>query len=95
MCLTFLGANSLKYNSKGAGVDKLCSLCSGSGDKKCSRSSKEPYYSYKGAFKCLTDDIGEVAFVKQSTVLAGDAPQYKLLCRDGTTKGINVDFDIV
>ena len=81
------GANSPSYNSKKAGADKLCSLCSGSGSDKCSRSDKEPYYGYEGAFKCLKDGKGDVAFIKQSTVLA-NASGFELLCQDNTKKGI-------
>lgn len=80
-----LGANDRKYNTDMKNASKLCQLCSGAGSNKCSRSAKEPYYSYSGAFKCLKDGTGDVAFIKASTVLADkDKDNYRLLCPDGS-----------
>uniref|UniRef100_A0A4W4G526 Serotransferrin n=1 Tax=Electrophorus electricus TaxID=8005 RepID=A0A4W4G526_ELEEL len=64
---------------------KLCQLCKGD----CSRSHKEPYYDYEGAFQCLKDGVGEVAFVKHLTVTGADKADYELLCKDGTRKSID------
>lgn len=77
------GANNVKYNPKKYGEKKLCSQCSGKGDQKCVRNSNEPYYNYAGAFKCLQDDAGDVAFLKQSILMALSAAEqlkYKILC---------------
>nr|XP_012421964.1 PREDICTED: serotransferrin isoform X2 [Odobenus rosmarus divergens] len=65
----------------------LCQLCVGKGTDKCACSNHEPYFGYSGAFKCLMDDAGEVAFVKHTTVFENlpnkaDLDQYKLLCPD-------------
>uniref|UniRef100_A0A674PPT6 Serotransferrin n=1 Tax=Takifugu rubripes TaxID=31033 RepID=A0A674PPT6_TAKRU len=65
--------------------DKLCQLCKGD----CSRSHKEPYYDYAGAFQCLADGAGEVAFVKHLTVPESEKPSYELLCPDNTRKSID------
>ncbi|XP_029687550.1 serotransferrin-like [Takifugu rubripes] len=65
--------------------DKLCQLCKGD----CSRSHKEPYYDYAGAFQCLADGAGEVAFVKHLTVPESEKPNYELLCPDNTRKSID------
>ncbi|XP_040911894.1 serotransferrin-like isoform X2 [Toxotes jaculatrix] len=57
---------------------KLCELCKGD----CSRSHTEPYYGYDGAFQCLVEDAGEVAFVKHLTVPDSEKANYELLCKD-------------
>nr|XP_056707040.1 melanotransferrin [Euleptes europaea] len=77
----------------------LCNLCKGdgAGHWKCEASPKELYYDYVGAFRCLVEAAGDVAFVKHSTVsdaTGGSAPpswaqklqprDFQLLCRDGT-----------
>ncbi|XP_078419548.1 serotransferrin-1-like [Cetorhinus maximus] len=68
---------------------KLCALCKGSGSNRCQRSHLEPYYDYSGAFQCLKDGVGEVAFVKHTTVPAAEKANYELLCLDGNTQPIN------
>ncbi|XP_058144947.1 lactotransferrin [Dasypus novemcinctus] len=67
----------------------LCQLCTGTGMNKCAFSSQEPYFGYAGAFKCLQDGAGEVAFVRDSTVFESlpnkdDTKLYQLLCRNNS-----------
>ena len=84
------GASNLKYNRKLYGAEKLCRLCSGKGEDKCARNSREPYYGYEGAFQCLKDGVGDVAFIKQSILTAlspQDQAKYKLLCPGDTIAG--------
>ncbi|XP_074046664.1 melanotransferrin isoform X2 [Macrotis lagotis] len=80
-------------------ADSLCRLCRGdaAGEGRCAKSPLERYYDYSGAFRCLADGAGDVAFVKHSTVLENtdgktlsswDKPllsrDFQLLCRDGS-----------
>uniref|UniRef100_A0A3Q1FJK2 Serotransferrin n=1 Tax=Acanthochromis polyacanthus TaxID=80966 RepID=A0A3Q1FJK2_9TELE len=64
---------------------KLCQLCKGG----CKRSHEEPYYDYAGAFQCLADEAGEVAFVKHLTVPDSEKPNYELLCKDNTRASVD------
>jgi hypothetical protein len=74
-----------------------CDLCHGSAGHYCERNHGEDYFGHTGAFRCLVEGGGNVAFVKHTTVwencdgkrkewwarnqLTAD---YELLCRDGT-----------
>uniref|UniRef100_F6Z643 Melanotransferrin n=1 Tax=Ornithorhynchus anatinus TaxID=9258 RepID=F6Z643_ORNAN len=77
----------------------LCQLCIGdaAGEGKCYKSDLERYYDYSGAFRCVADGAGDVAFVKHSTVLENTdgktlatwreplfSRDFQLLCRDGS-----------
>ncbi|XP_054838235.1 serotransferrin [Eublepharis macularius] len=67
----------------------LCRLCIGEGEAKCSAS--DPYAGYSGALRCLMDGVGDVAFVKQETVLSlseEERNKYELLCYDGTKRPV-------
>lgn len=81
------GASNVKYNKGLHDVKKLCQLCIGEGLDKCARNSREPYYGYEGAFQCMKDDRGDVAFIKQSILTSlsqAEQRKYKLLCPDNT-----------
>ncbi|CAJ1072255.1 transferrin-a isoform X2 [Xyrichtys novacula] len=64
---------------------KLCELCKGD----CSKTHNEPYYDYAGAFQCLVEDAGEVAFVKHLTVPDSEKSKYELLCKDDSRAPID------
>lgn len=87
------GAQGVDYPSS------LCQLCIGDEqDKyKCTEDSRERYYGDSGAFRCLAENTGDVAFVKHSTVSENTdgtnvspwakdlkSTDYQLLCRDGS-----------
>ena len=61
----------------------MCELCSGSGDAKCD-AKNEPYSGYDGAFKCLKDGAGDVAFIKEATIPVDDKANYMLLCANAS-----------
>ena len=51
----------------GDNSDKLCKLCIGKVPGEwCS--SADPYFGFEGAFRCLAENAGEVAFLKHTTV---------------------------
>uniref|UniRef100_A0A3Q3FW67 Serotransferrin n=1 Tax=Labrus bergylta TaxID=56723 RepID=A0A3Q3FW67_9LABR len=63
----------------------LCKQCK----HDCSRTHTEPYYDYSGAFQCLAEDAGDVAFVKHLTVPDSEKSKYELLCKDDTRAPID------
>uniref|UniRef100_I3MYZ6 Transferrin n=1 Tax=Ictidomys tridecemlineatus TaxID=43179 RepID=I3MYZ6_ICTTR len=78
----------------GKSFPSLCQLCVGKGTDKCACSSHEPYFGNSGAFKCLEDGAGDVAFVRHVTVFENleqkaDRDQYELLCPDNTRKPVD------
>ena len=70
----------------GKNPSNLCGLC----PDECKK--KGNYSGYSGAFKCMNDDVGVVAFVKHTTVLENveqaQASNYQYLCKDGSRGGM-------
>ncbi|XP_028988135.1 serotransferrin-like [Betta splendens] len=64
---------------------QMCRLCRGD----CSKSHREPYYGFSGAFQCLQDGAGDVAFVNHLTVPDSEKNKYELLCKDNTRAPID------
>ena len=61
------GALSSEYNFVRS-YDNLCDLCHGKGPSYCRRDASEDYFGHTGAFRCLVEGGGQVAFVKHTTV---------------------------
>ncbi|XP_021538721.1 lactotransferrin isoform X1 [Neomonachus schauinslandi] len=73
---------------------QLCRLCAGTEGKKCACSTQEPYFGHSGAFKCLQEGAGDVAFVRDSTVFENlpnkaDQDKYELLCLNNARKPVD------
>lgn len=92
-CCIPLGALSNKYNPENSNPSSLCAICSN--QKTCPRNASERYYGYHGAYRCLTEGAGDVAFVRHLTVFdftgrdndLNPGRDFKLLCPDGTRAG--------
>ncbi|CAH1155360.1 unnamed protein product [Phaedon cochleariae] len=95
------GAISTEYNT-GVPYDNMCDLCHGASYRYCRRDASEDYYGHTGAFRCLVEGGGDVAFVKHTTVFENTGGKkrewwtrdnlnddYELLCPDGTRAEIN------
>lgn len=78
------GSKLQENNVEQSVATKLCSQCAGSTDdnksqneNKCSNSHSEKYFGYSGAFHCLVDGQGDVAFVKHFTVKENTGNAFK------------------
>lgn len=94
MCLP--GSQSPEYNI-GLPYDNMCQLCHGTSYRYCHRDASEDYYGHTGAFRCLVEGGGDVAFVKHTTISENTdgkrkewwarntlKEDFQLLCPDGT-----------
>jgi len=91
------GAADARINSNGTGVQNLCSACIGddNGNHLCEISSAERFSGEEGAFRCLVEGRGDVAFLSHMTAIQFTDEKssklwaknlrsidYRLLCRN-------------
>ncbi|XP_053528886.1 melanotransferrin isoform X8 [Artibeus jamaicensis] len=94
----FFNSSCVPVNNPKYYPSSLCALCVGDkqGRHKCVGNSQERYFGYSGAFRCLVENAGDVAFVKHTTVFdntnghssepwaaALRSEDYELLCPSG------------
>lgn len=78
-------------------IGNMCQLCHGSGRNYCARDASEPFHGDTGAFRCLVEGGGDVAFCKHTAIFANTGgsnretwarnlikSDFELLCRDGS-----------
>nr|KAI8756219.1 melanotransferrin-like isoform X1 [Biomphalaria glabrata] len=95
------GSLDTEYNPGGRPIN-LCEACKTNGYGKCQRNNNEMYYGTSGAFRCLVQNGGDIAFVCHLTVRDNTdgrnratwarnrrSDDYELLCKDG--RRLNVD----
>ncbi|CAH1784042.1 unnamed protein product [Owenia fusiformis] len=96
------GVLDTAYNTKDRNPINLCEVCASGGQDKCRRNSDELYFGGSGAFRCLTEDGGDVAFIKHFSVRENTdgrnqaewarnrrSDDYELMCKDGKRKAID------
>ncbi len=95
------GAQDYDYNTLLTNPRALCLRCYSKGADYCSRNHKEMYYGDTGAFRCINEGLGDVAFVRHTSVKPSTdgrntdqwarplrQTDFELLCKDGTRKSI-------
>lgn len=95
------GIMDAAYNPTGYNPINLCENCRSGGPDKCQRNDRELYYGDDGAFRCLVEEAGDVAFARHTTVFdntAGHNPahwarnrrsnDYEILCADGSRREV-------
>ncbi|XP_051942729.1 otolith matrix protein 1 [Hippocampus zosterae] len=93
------GVKDPQHDPQGNNPKNLCEACIGDDNDRhiCASNPRERHYGEAGALRCVAENLGDVAFVKHTTVfdnsdgrnqdswaLDVEAEDLKLLCPDGT-----------
>lgn len=92
-----LSSVSSTQNTSAWSIRNMCELCHGTGRGYCARDSSEPFFGDTGAFRCLVEGGGQVAFCKHTAIFENTGgsnretwarnlikSDFELICRDGT-----------
>ncbi|CAB1413564.1 unnamed protein product [Pleuronectes platessa] len=97
------GAKDPHHDPRGNNPRNLCEACIGDEYDRhiCASSHRERHYGESGALRCVAENLGDVAFVKHTTVFDNldgknqeswaldlELEDLKLLCPDGTEAGL-------
>ncbi|XP_020774811.1 otolith matrix protein 1 [Boleophthalmus pectinirostris] len=93
------GVKDPQHDPRGTNPKNLCEACIGDENDRhiCANNHRERHYGETGALRCVAENLGDVAFVKHTTVfdnldgknqeswaLDMEVEDLKLLCPDGT-----------
>ncbi|KAK5857634.1 hypothetical protein PBY51_010863 [Eleginops maclovinus] len=98
------GVKDVQHDPKGNNPKNLCEACIGDDNDRhiCANNPRERHYGESGALRCVAENLGDVAFVKHSTIFDNldgknqeswaldlELEDLKLLCPDGTEAGLD------
>uniref|UniRef100_A0A7N8WL20 Serotransferrin n=1 Tax=Mastacembelus armatus TaxID=205130 RepID=A0A7N8WL20_9TELE len=97
------GVKDPQHDPRGNNPKNLCEACIGDENDRhiCANNHRERHYGEAGALRCVAENLGDVAFVKHTTVFDNldgknqeswaldlELEDLKLLCPDGTEAGL-------
>ncbi|CAL8284201.1 unnamed protein product [Lota lota] len=97
------GVQDTQHDPRGTNPKNLCEACIGDDNDRhiCANNPRERHFGEAGALRCVAENLGDVAFVKHTTVFDNidgrnqeswaldlELEDLKLLCPDGTEAGL-------
>ncbi|XP_019132999.2 otolith matrix protein 1 isoform X1 [Larimichthys crocea] len=98
------GMKDSQHDPKGTNPKNLCEACIGDENDRhiCANNHRERHYGEAGALRCVAENLGDVAFIKHTTIFENsdgrnqeswaldlELEDLKLLCPDGTEAGLD------